>query len=660
MHAYIFLSVLSTSLSMSIIIMLLVILAPFIDRRYAAKWKYLIWILIAIRLVLPLNFSDIQTVFRNTGHKPVTETASAKNENTMPEQADATGARRIVLELPAQITNPLAQTDQTAARISILDIIMFLWAAGFLVMIAVHLGSYLGYKMQIRKKGFRIKDKYMLRILYDLTEELKIRRKIPIIEYSSAGSPMVMGFFHPVLILPAEDYSEEELFFILKHELIHLKRHDVYWKLLFIMANAVHWFNPLVWLMQKEAVVDMELSCDERVMLGADYAVRKNYTETLFSMLHKKSARKNPLSTQFLDGKRIMKKRFRNILSRSGKRNGVMILICAVIMVICLGVFIGCSVSGSDRPSQSKLNEANRQVGIVMEGIDVPDVVLQQAKDLVSQWYKDAQTDFADYAYSNWRIEQLTHCYTYDDWAGMTLQIYQLNYQFLSDEPENVTLAGGMSITEDGWVTPEYSNGRFLIFMSEETFTYLTCLAENDCYPPDAVFTEDLRNQLEADGLLMSLENETDLPEDGSTITLTYFMEGEPEEQTASLYTGSGYSIYIPDDDYVQNEPNAWCNVYNEQIRFWITSFENQDMEQVKREVEDSYGLLPDTESTRENEMAGQSGDIITRVRLFGQDDSRVWAVFYCYPLEAIEGAGARLPVIVDTFRISEQLPSIP
>lgn len=59
------------------------------------------------------------------------------------------------------------------------------------------------------------------------------------------------------------------MFFLLKHELVHLKRKDVYWKLLFVAANAFHWFNPLIWVMHREAVVDLELSCDERVLEGA-------------------------------------------------------------------------------------------------------------------------------------------------------------------------------------------------------------------------------------------------------------------------------------------------------------------------------------------------------------------------------------------------------
>lgn len=133
---------------------------------------------------------------------------------------------------------------------------------------------------------------------------------------------MIIGGSQPILVLPEEAYSDEELFFILKHELIHLQHKDIYFKLLFVAACAVHWFNPLVWLMQKEAVVDMELYCDESVIRGISYAGRKAYTETLLSTLHRQCAKRTVLSTQFYGGKKIMKKRFKYILSKKGKKNG--------------------------------------------------------------------------------------------------------------------------------------------------------------------------------------------------------------------------------------------------------------------------------------------------------------------------------------------------
>ena len=651
-----FLSVLSTSLATSLIIILLMILSPFINRRYAAKWKYWVWIVLALRLTMPFNLTDVQNVIGNLSQSPTVEALQSERDAARPSQNTVVVLpnQRILLELPSGMTEPLAQTDRTSARVTQLIILECIWIAGSMIFLGIHLGTYMTYKRQVRHGGILRKDKTAVEFIHSLSDELRLKKNIPIIEYSKADSPMVLGFVRPVLVLPAEEYSDEELFFILKHELIHSKRHDVWCKLLFVLANAIHWFNPFIWLMQREAAVDMELSCDERVILDAGYTTRKAYTETLFSTLHKKSVSKTPLSTQFYGGKRVMEKRFRNILGCSGKKSGFIILLCTFVLIISFGLLIGCSVSesGSSTNLSEEDGSTNISERIVAENVDVPAIVLDQAKEMVSEWYTTAQADFADYGYVNWRIELLTHCYTYDDFEGMTLLIYQLNYELLSEQPDKVMLVGGMNITEDGWVTPDYSNSRFLIFRQDrDTLSYLTWLFENDCYPPDEVFTDDLRNQLESMGIL----GEADTSESGNTTILTYIIEGEPVEQTAALFTGNGYSIYVPDDDWILYGSDIWHSIYNDRIRFWVTCYADQDMSQVKRELGNSQGMLPDVESIRENEMTGQMGDLITKVRLIEQPEaSHVWAVFYCYPEGAIEGAGARLPVIVDTFSASE------
>lgn len=248
-----------------------------------------------------------------------------------------------------------------------LDIVTLVWIIGGLIFISVHLISYSHYKRQVIKKGRLIKETYILSQIFRIKRELHISRTVWVMEYDEAESPMIIGFIKPVLVLPKEQYNSEDLFFILKHELVHLKRGDVYLKLLFVTANAVHWFNPIIWIMQKEAVIDMELSCDERVTQGTSFALRKAYTETLLSMLHKQCIRKTVLSTQFYGGTKIMKKRFKNILRKNRKKNGIFILICAVFLSITLGMLVGCSVTKEKTEKENIENEdaANDDMGDV-------------------------------------------------------------------------------------------------------------------------------------------------------------------------------------------------------------------------------------------------------------------------------------------------------
>ena len=335
----IFLSILGISASVSLIVIVLLLLSPLLDKRYAAKWKYWIWIFLALRLLLPYSWGGGRPA---ADIVPQTESQGFSKDKEG-DSGQAAPLRRIIVQIPEPLTTSIAAQEKGDVGVSILDIIADIWITVGLIFLWIHLISYFYYKYQVRRSGKRIKDVTVMRQIFELKRELHIRSTVHIIKYSETTSPMMIGFLHPVLILPDEHYEAEKLFFILKHELIHWKRKDVYVKLLLAAANAVHWFNPLIWIMQKEAVIDMELSCDEMVTQGAGYTERKAYTEALLSTIHQQCAKKNMISTQFYGGKQIMKKRFQNILSRTRKKNGAAVLACAMILTICLGTMIGCS-----------------------------------------------------------------------------------------------------------------------------------------------------------------------------------------------------------------------------------------------------------------------------------------------------------------------------
>lgn len=377
-----FLSVLGISVVIGLIVIGFILLTPFFNQRYAAKWKYLIWIFLALRLLIPFRGADGQQMMDRLLPRKTQAISGAEENDANPSRDVSTPYRRIVVEIPAQMTAPVKTLSENhTAGISMLDIAAYVWIIGSLMFILVHLISYFYYKRQVIKQGRMIKEASVLCQMLRIKRELRIGRTVYVVEYDKAESPMIIGFIKPVLVLPKEQYSSEELFFIFKHELVHLKRGDVYVKLLFVMANAVHWFNPLIWIMQKEAVIDMELSCDERVVQGTSYALRKAYTETLLSMLHKRCVRKTVLSTQFYGGTKIMKKRLKNILVKTRKKNGIGLLIGAVVLTISLGTMISCSAGKADTVNEVPGNEgaANEASGNISKASETE--VVQPEKE---------------------------------------------------------------------------------------------------------------------------------------------------------------------------------------------------------------------------------------------------------------------------------------
>lgn len=332
-----FLSVFEISVSTGFMIILFMMLSPLVVRRYAAKWKYWVWLFLALWLIVPVK--EIGGRFLNSKTAVVSEDA----RDTIAD-AEYT-ASPIMIEIPTRMTTGILSLSEESKRtVTALDIIAVVWCLGGIAFISAHMLSYLHYRKRLMRQGMPIEDEEISGLLSELKNELGIKGGISLWKYSRAASPMLMGFFKPVIVLPKEDYSRDELFFILKHELVHYKRHDIWLKLLLVVAKGIHWFNPVVWMMQREAVIDMEMSCDERVIKNAGYDVKKAYTETLLSTIHRQYAGQTLLSTQFKGGKQIMKKRFQNILSGGKKRNGLLLFTGIAVMTMGLGMLVGCSV----------------------------------------------------------------------------------------------------------------------------------------------------------------------------------------------------------------------------------------------------------------------------------------------------------------------------
>ncbi len=146
--------------------------------------------------------------------------------------------------------------------------------------------------------------------------------------------------------------------------------------------------------------------------------------------------------------------------------------------------------------------------------------VLDIARELVSQRYEEAANDPGTLnVYDDWRIEHLEKAYTYSpadgtDFWGREIEVYQLNYEFHTPRPlGEVVLAGGMYVTEEGWVMPGYPDCTYLLFQVEDgQRTFLYAVMENDCAPGDRLFTEDMeRTFLETGGLTAAGMGQEDL-----------------------------------------------------------------------------------------------------------------------------------------------------
>lgn len=192
----IFLSVLGISVSIGFIVIVLILLTPFLNKRYAVKWKYLIWIFLALRLLVPFTGVNRQLIMGALSQTQ-SRTALSVGEQANDSPTDATmPSRPIIVEIPPQMTSPITvQSGKDQIGITMLDMAAFVWMLGSLLFISVHFISYARFQRQVKKNGKIIEDVSILCQISILKQILHIRRAIRAIEYHEASSPMMIGFF---------------------------------------------------------------------------------------------------------------------------------------------------------------------------------------------------------------------------------------------------------------------------------------------------------------------------------------------------------------------------------------------------------------------------------------------------------------------------------
>ena len=105
--------------------------------------------------------------------------------------------------------------------------------------------------------------------LADLARRLRIRRSVRLAITEDSVGPAVLGLFRPTVLVPRaviEGNSADQLELVLAHELIHVRRHDLWLAMLWLLALALWWFHPLVWWAARRASREAERCCDDAVL----------------------------------------------------------------------------------------------------------------------------------------------------------------------------------------------------------------------------------------------------------------------------------------------------------------------------------------------------------------------------------------------------------
>lgn len=334
-------------LTVSLAALVPLILRRLMKKRYPARMVCVVWAILALRLLIPVQLTLPQA--------PV----QVMPRTSYVVQSDQTAFRQAglpVVQNPTRwVTGTQAQTlsaadTGTVKTVDITDILLTLWLAG---VIACVLWQGIGYYRLIRSlKGTSrsVERADLYTILQEQCADLVIDREIPLRVSSAADCPMLAGFIHPTLYLPDERISRTDAAFIFRHELTHYKHGDLWLKLLLLAARCLHWFNPLVHLIARFAQEDIEAACDDAVVRGHDGAYRRAYGETILRSAIAQSQKRKALVSCFGDDKKTLMRRFEGLFDKSIKKRGVAL----VVMIALLVGSLGCVVAvGEKKPNQT-------------------------------------------------------------------------------------------------------------------------------------------------------------------------------------------------------------------------------------------------------------------------------------------------------------------
>lgn len=270
--------ILAMSLSGSVIVLLYLITCPLAKPYVPVKWKFLILKLAVVFYLVPfpLYMEHSLTLRRLRRMNPLMRKLFPPLEDRMP-----------YIRKQAEKLSVLIDDSGYAVFSRELKVMAAITALLLLIVFVLLTWNLIRYEKARRLCLFNAKeaDADRQNLCFRLKQELGLRRKVRLICSDSCKSPVVMGILRPMIVLPLKDkggdVSDE---YIMRHELLHIRNHDLAVKFLGFAALALHWFNPLCYILYYELMNMSEMCCDSDVIKGKDKNAQKEYGTLLLNL----------------------------------------------------------------------------------------------------------------------------------------------------------------------------------------------------------------------------------------------------------------------------------------------------------------------------------------------------------------------------------------
>lgn len=303
----------------AVVACILVLRIVFIN-TFPTKWRYGIGKMAVVFYLLPvvLGIQWISLLFTFSAVPVVNELPSTV-QHALPGPYSGTGLE------------PLIPAKTISVNVALPLII--LWALGAIAFAAWQMYCYRRFLKKLEHSRVTVPiSSEAAKLLSFIKEAIGVKSSVGLAYSSIIRSPVLVGLWKPTIYLPVENTVNMDM--VIRHELIHLKRKDLWVKAFTLGASALHWFNPLVHILRKDLHIWSELSCDEEVVKEMSYAERKRYGETILSVM----AGSRNLPVQFIaslsgDGKQLKRRLMMMLNVKKQKKKTMYLTLTGVFLV---------------------------------------------------------------------------------------------------------------------------------------------------------------------------------------------------------------------------------------------------------------------------------------------------------------------------------------
>ena len=348
----IFWNLIQVSLTTSVVLLPILLLCAVLRRRYPARVVCALWVIFAVRLLVPVQNSFPDAPVQVTPRTTLVEVQTTQVSESVPETS-GTEDETVITE-PQLIVERhwvpagAAVTAETQKSIAFDEILAIVWAVGAAAFFVGSMLSYRRFVHRVRRTARDVRDLELLRIYESECERLGLRQRIPLRQTPEADGPMLVGLVHPVLLLPKSGIPLADAPLILRHELTHAKHKDVLCKMVFLLARCVHWFNPVVHLLAWQGAQDLEIACDQSVVHGLDTDAKRQYGQCILNDVARRMYGGTMLTTRLTGGGKAMKTRLQALFSPNKKRRGVALILTAAFALTLVGGCFAVTPKGTE------------------------------------------------------------------------------------------------------------------------------------------------------------------------------------------------------------------------------------------------------------------------------------------------------------------------